>query len=350
MLCLVGGTDLVSADIIKSNDEIIWGMRNVCDKFYAKKIYVNVAKNGSLIVGNAIGGNANDMLPIASLSKSITGIAIAILIQENKISLDDVLSDILLPSLERRGIFLHKSLGGITVRRLLTHTAGLRPNQSVISDRSINGFDVAKKLGPNADAISYLMASHGDESDGSVLHLYSNISYLLLGLVVEAVSGEGLKNFCWKNIFSPLGIDLPVVNKMDEPFSGFGEWRISGESFLKLWDVFRKKNKSNELLKIKTIDSLFLGNIGHEFENGSRYTCGVYSRSSADFSRYSIWHNGFYSFRVNDETFLSYAALYSSGYSWFFSISPAPKSKESRVEVVNDVRSLLKTSVHGLID
>ena len=306
-----------------------------------EKFYFFSSKNGEKLVEKFLGAGLYEDPAIGSVSKSITGIAIAILIQEKKIALDSKIDDFLVEFFGRKSINFDSSLKNLTIRRLLTHTAGLRPNYSTDPVNGINNYSVYKKFKKNPDQISYLIESDGYKSNGSNVHLYSNISYLLLSLVVESVSGVGFYDFCYKKIFDPLGIKSAKVYQEDIPLSGFSDWRISCSDLSKVWGNFVKNDKE-KLLTNKTIDELFLSNIGFERDDGVRYTSGVYSKSSPDLSRYAIWHNGLYSFWPNSKTFLSYSSINSDGYFWCFSISNAPKSKELSNKIINYARSMAK--------
>ena len=82
----------------------------------------------------------------------------------------------------------------ITVRHLLTHTSGLRPDLT-LTDKW-DGFDEAWRR---------TMAEEVLQRPGSVFR-YSDINYILLGEIVHRVSGEPLDQFARKHVFEPLGM------------------------------------------------------------------------------------------------------------------------------------------------
>lgn len=82
----------------------------------------------------------------------------------------------------------------ITVRQLLTHTSGLRAGIS--SRGSWSGVE---------GALAEIRKEKPTAAPGSV-YRYSDINFILLGVLVERVSGVGLDVFCEREIFSPLGM------------------------------------------------------------------------------------------------------------------------------------------------
>src|SRR5204862_4038637 len=109
--------------------------------------------------------------------------AIWLLIERGKIGLDDPVQRFI-PEFPR---------GHITIRHLLTHTSGLRPDLDLAEPWS--GYDTAMKL---------IMKEKPVNRPGYVFR-YSDINFELLGEVVRRVSGQPLDEFARKEIFAPLG-------------------------------------------------------------------------------------------------------------------------------------------------
>ena len=125
---------------------------------------------------------------LASLTKVVaTTTSVMILIEEGKIRLNDRVAAFI-PGFERYG------KGGITIRHLLTHVSGLRPDVDLAD--SWTGSDTAIAL-----AIEEVPVS----APGTRF-IYSDINFFLLGDVVRRVSGEPLDRFSQNRIFTPLGM------------------------------------------------------------------------------------------------------------------------------------------------
>lgn len=124
----------------------------------------------------------------ASLTKVVaTTPAIMKLVEMGKIKLSAKVSDYL-PEFRGEG----KEV--ITIRQLLTHSSALRP-----------GF--ARTVGWREKRGAYQTAcAEGLYGTPGKIYRYSDINFILLGLLVEKVSGQSLDEFCKEEIFEPLGM------------------------------------------------------------------------------------------------------------------------------------------------
>ena len=118
---------------------------------------------------------------IGSITKQFTAMAIMMLVEEGRIALDDKVSAYL-PKLPL-------SYQAVTVRHLLTHTSGI---QRDIEKRSQPPFKMEVTRGN--DLLEALAASDPAFEPGSDLS-YSNPGYVLLGMLIEKLSGQTYRNF-----------------------------------------------------------------------------------------------------------------------------------------------------------
>ncbi len=131
---------------------------------------------------------ADEIFDLASLTKPVaTSCAAMILLEEGKIALDAPVARYL-PAFRR----FDKS--GITIRHLLTHTAGFPAGGAYWG-----------KIRATSQIIQEIAATKPKHGPGSAF-LYSDFSFITLGAVVEAASGQKLDAFCEKRIFAPLGM------------------------------------------------------------------------------------------------------------------------------------------------
>jgi len=153
---------------------------------------------------------AETKFPVASITKQFTASCIAMLILENKISLDDDIRKYL-PDFPFLG-------DTIRVRHLIYHMSGLNdyPESIILSGDDLqSNYSYAEVL----DIVysqKKLLFKPGDKFQ------YNNSNYVLLAKIIESVSGENLNDFASKRIFEPLGMkntkfvdntSLPVFNK-----------------------------------------------------------------------------------------------------------------------------------------
>jgi len=132
-----------------------------------------------------------DLFELASISKTFTAMAIVSLKQEGMLSYDDPIAQ-----------YISIPYPGITIRHLLNHTSGLPDYQAVMDQR----WDKTKVAG-NPDIIAYLSRYMPPAFflPGEAYE-YSNTGYVLLGSIVEKVSGMDFTVFCRNRFFNPLGM------------------------------------------------------------------------------------------------------------------------------------------------
>lgn len=140
----------------------------------------------------------NTIFDMASLTKVLmTTTAVMQLAQEGKINVDDPVSKYL-PAFAANG------KRGITIRNLLTHYSGLPPDLPLTTPWE--GKDTAYRM---AFAIAPLRPP-------GVRFQYSDINFIVLGALVEKVSGESLDEYTLRHIIRPLRLKhtrfLPPVS------------------------------------------------------------------------------------------------------------------------------------------
>jgi len=124
---------------------------------------------------------------VASLTKVVaTTTAVMTLIEQGRVRLNDPVATFV-PGFDRYG----KS--GITVRHLLTHVSGLRPDVDL---HPWTGYDAAIALA--VDEVP--TAAPGDH------FVYSDINFFLLGDIVTRVTGQSLDAYLRRAVFEPLGM------------------------------------------------------------------------------------------------------------------------------------------------
>jgi len=138
---------------------------------------------------------------IGSLTKSITALAVMQQVEAGRIELDAPVTHYLpwfrvMPPQDPQA---DRSPGaGITVRHLLNQTSGLPMLAGMVG---LGNFDTRPDAAERqARALASLTLSH---PAGAVCE-YSNLNYNLLGLILEAVSGEKYADYVQNHIFDPL--------------------------------------------------------------------------------------------------------------------------------------------------
>ena len=131
---------------------------------------------------------ADAIFDLASLTKPVaTSEAVMQLVEAGKLRLDDPVA-LYWPEFGLNG------KAAITVRQLLTHTSGLRPDFVNIADwRGKNG------------AYAALDAEHPIRPPGSAT-IYSDLNFIALGALVEKITRQPLDVYARRHIFAPLGM------------------------------------------------------------------------------------------------------------------------------------------------
>ena len=133
----------------------------------------------------------NTNFRLASVTKQFTAMAVMILAERKKVSLDERLPDFF-PEFPAYG-------NQITVRQLLTHTSGLLDYEDLIP----KGTEIPVL---DRDVLRLLLQQDKTYFPPGTKYRYSNSAYALLALIVEARSGNTFARFLQENIFRRLNM------------------------------------------------------------------------------------------------------------------------------------------------
>jgi len=147
-----------------------------------------------------IGAHTNFRL--ASVTKQFTATAIMLLVRDGKLRYDDRLTDIF-PDFPDYG-------RSMTVRHLLNHTSGLPDYEDLMppADASLPVVEVQIK---DAGVLGLLRTQKAGRFVPGARWAYSNSGYVVLGLIVEKISGRPFADFLNERIFVPLGMSGSVA-------------------------------------------------------------------------------------------------------------------------------------------
>jgi CubicO group peptidase (beta-lactamase class C family) len=139
---------------------------------------------------------------IASVSKQFTAAAIALLVLDGKLSLEDPASDYI-PQLS-------KYTDTIRVKHLVYNTSGLidyhrLPRSNGTSWITFNYFAIDECIAASisVDTLAFKPESRWD---------YCNVNFMLLTKIVEKITGIRFSEYLRKNLFEPLGMNNTFVN------------------------------------------------------------------------------------------------------------------------------------------
>jgi CubicO group peptidase (beta-lactamase class C family) len=240
---------------------------------------VLVARKGKIIYENAIGWadhlrrdslKIGSQFELASVTKTMTSTAILLLMERGKLRLDQNVKE----------FFPNFPYDGITIRLLLTHRSGLMNYVYFVDGIWKKEHKDERKGITNMDVMS-LLALYKPKpyvKPDKIFH-YNNSNYMILGAIIEKVSGMSYASFMKANVFTPAGmkhtavyskavydkIPVDVVghdrnswkysvaqNFLDGPVGDKGIYGTVGDLYL-----FDRAMRSGKLLKKQTQDSAY---------------------------------------------------------------------------------------------
>ena len=129
---------------------------------------------------------------LASMTKPFTGLAIGQLVEQGKLSYDDPLSKFLpdFPDVE--------SAKKIRIKHLLSHTSGLAREGAAITSTAIDRPTTVKAM---IDTFERKPLAF----DPGTKWVYSNVGFVVLGRIIEIVTGQDYYDYMQKHVFAPAG-------------------------------------------------------------------------------------------------------------------------------------------------
>lgn len=127
---------------------------------------------------------------LGSITKQFTAVAILMLAEEGRLALHDPLSKHL-PDYPTYGL-------PITIDHLLTHTSGIRSYTNLPDWPSLWGREFS------VDELIAYFKDQPMQFDPGTQWVYNNSGYVLLGAIIEKVSGHTYEQFIQQRIFAPL--------------------------------------------------------------------------------------------------------------------------------------------------
>ncbi|MFI5204109.1 MAG: serine hydrolase [Flavobacteriales bacterium] len=272
---------------------------------------VLVAEKGAVIYKKGFGWanmeSGSDNLPdtkfrLASVTKQFTAMLVVQLASENKLKLDVPISTYL-PDYPK------KTADIVTIHHLLTHTSGIPNYTDFPSIREV----MQKKYSP-AELVKLFADSTLEFTPGEKYH-YSNSGYILLGYIIEKITGKSYEEVLQNKIFTPLkminsgydnnaelrnkafgynktGNTLAPANYIDMsvPFAAGGIYSTVEDLFL--WDQALYTEK---LLPKKYMDLLFTKHVseGGPSFYGYGWQLGNMPIGSTNENIAIIYHSGF---------------------------------------------------------
>jgi D-alanyl-D-alanine carboxypeptidase len=178
-------------------------------------LQVCVARHGKVVFSEGFGKadlewgapmTRTSICRIGSVSKQFTAAAVLLLAQDGKLSLDDRLS---------RYFPDFPNADGLTLRRMLSHTAGLGNYTATTPPELI--WQQARVDRSSAEMLELMRAASGKLAfEPGTAYRYSNTGFVLLGLVIEKAADRSYHDILQTRLFTPLGLTRTAVDSVIE--------------------------------------------------------------------------------------------------------------------------------------
>lgn len=155
-----------------------------------------VAVDGERKKGSGVPIEIGDRWHLGSISKSVTATMIARLVESGQMQWSDTVGNCF------PDVVMHDDWKTVTMRQLLTHTAGARPNfpLSVAIKWPKSDLECTEA---RREAVLDVIAKKPTYPPGEK-HAYSNVGYTIAGAMAEKVTGETWENLVKREVFEPL--------------------------------------------------------------------------------------------------------------------------------------------------
>lgn len=193
---------------------------------------VLLTQNGKTLLSKSYGfaneeykipAGVNTVYRYASLSKQLTAASVLKLAEQGKLKIDDPINHYIkdFPNGDQ-----------ITIKMLLNHTSGLR------DDMKSSGLtnEAFLKVYHSPAELAALIAQEKLGAKPGETYFYSNHGYILLGYIIETVSGKSYETYLKESILTPLGItgiqldsNKAIIPSRAEGYSGIGAKKQKAE-------------------------------------------------------------------------------------------------------------------------
>lgn len=169
------------------------------------------------------------VFPVGSITKQFTATAIMLLAQDGKLNLDD--------SIARYFDGAPPAWAPIKIKHLLSHTSGLSEYNTAVYQQPGALFDPQRDISEK-EFLDRLMKLPITNAPGKRA-VYRNTNYVLLGMIIEKVTGRSWDKFVSDRIFKPLGMRTAGFQSPVEiiPNRAGGYWVRDGKLQNQEWEA-----------------------------------------------------------------------------------------------------------------
>ncbi|MFC1431649.1 serine hydrolase domain-containing protein [Streptacidiphilus sp. N1-3] len=168
------------------------------DDLHGTKVSTVSLGRGNIAAGTAV--SPTGQFRVGSITKDFTAVLVLQLVGQKKVALDTVASKYL-PA----GVLPARS--PITVRELLNHTSGLFDyTDDLLTGDTVTGYQKFRYRTYQPKTLVAMAVKHGSQFKPGSRYSYSNTNFVVLGLLVEKVTGLPYATALQRRILTPLGL------------------------------------------------------------------------------------------------------------------------------------------------
>jgi CubicO group peptidase (beta-lactamase class C family) len=180
-------------------------------------------RRGQTVGATVLGREIDTPIELASLSKAVTAVCVATLVEAGEWTLETTAKDVL-----GMGSKEH------SIARLLTHQAGMGPDQTqILMSLWLGGRQ-------NTAALAAKAALSRPQQTAEVgKYFYNNENYAILGEMIATHTGEDYVDYCRDNALRPAGVTSASPSLASGAFLPYGGWQMSAHDYaLFHWHAF----------------------------------------------------------------------------------------------------------------
>ena len=226
-------------------------------------------------------------VPVASLSKAVTGVCIAGLIERGRLSFDTPLSQALARTLARVGQPADRRLLAVTISELLVHRAGFAGNHDDANEPLADYLrsHTARRTAFDAQ-LGWILRRPLATAPGTQ-YAYANAGYLVLGAIIEEASGRDYESYCRETVLLPLGARDAELDPAWRIMSSYGGWRMPLSDYGRFYQAFALGNPAIG----PQARTWMMSSAGKQVGGGAHYGLGTFVRPTKE-GEANFWHWG----------------------------------------------------------
>jgi CubicO group peptidase (beta-lactamase class C family) len=267
-----------------------------------------VVHGGRAIREAAMGQEAvGARVPVASLSKAVTAVCVAGLIERGRLSFETPLSQALARTMKRVGQPADPRLSAVTISELLVHRAGL--DRKDITNAPLGDYlrtHTARRTAFDVQ-LGWIFRQQLASQPGT-RYVYSNAGYLILGAVIEEASGRDYESYCRETVLLPLGARDAALDPAWRIMSSYGGWRMPIADYGRFYQAFALGNPAIG----PQARAWMMSPDGKRVGGGMHYGLGTFVRPT-ERGGANFWHWGAWTYNLRG----AYDGTLSASYSAF---------------------------------